>query len=103
MSLPKGEGELSAAGRQIEASRHLARRPTEHPLLGGEGWGEGERGRRTVAAAQYVFGTRETEPEFLAALDVKLRRPEAATAAYASDTAKAKHRHPVKVDKVRGA
>jgi hypothetical protein len=32
--LPKGEGELSAAGRQIEAARHLARRPTEHPLLG---------------------------------------------------------------------
>ncbi len=32
--LPKGEGELSAARRQIEASRHLARRPTEHPLLG---------------------------------------------------------------------
>jgi len=32
--LPKGEGELSPAWRQIEASRHLARRPTEHPLLG---------------------------------------------------------------------
>ena len=33
--LPKGEGELSAAWRQIEASRQLARRTTEHPLTGG--------------------------------------------------------------------
>ena len=66
--LPKGEGELSPAWQQIEASRHLARRPTEHPLLWGEGWGEGERGCRTDAAAQNVFGPRETEPQFLAAL-----------------------------------
>ncbi len=42
--LPKGEGELSAAWQQNEASRHLARRLTEHPLLWGEGWGEGETG-----------------------------------------------------------
>ena len=50
--LPKGEGELSAAGRQIEAARHRARRPTEHPLLGERAGMRGEWGRRTVAAAQ---------------------------------------------------
>ena len=43
-------------------------RPAWLPLLWGEGWGEGERGRRTDAAAQYVFGPRATEPQFLAAL-----------------------------------
>ena len=37
--------------------------------LWGEGRGEGERGRRTDAAAQNVAGTRETEPQFLVALD----------------------------------
>ncbi|MEI6779871.1 MAG: hypothetical protein WCQ21_03025 [Verrucomicrobiota bacterium] len=47
------------------------RQATEHPLLWGEGWGEGERGRRTDAAAQDVFGPRETEPQFLAASDVQ--------------------------------
>ena len=101
--LPRGEGELSAAWRHSEASRYLARRPTEHPLLGqkerpsptlaylahpqarsaasdapspwGEGWGEGERGRRTDAAAQNVFGPREIEPQFLAALERRSAPP----------------------------
>ena len=41
----------------------------------GRGWGEGERGCRTDAAAQNVFGTRETEPQFLAALDKNVRAP----------------------------
>ena len=41
----------------------------------GEVWGEGERGRRTDAAAQNVFGPRETEPQFLAALDKNVRAP----------------------------
>ena len=44
-------------------------------LLWGEGWGEGERGCRTAAAAQNVFGARETEPQFLAALDKNVRAP----------------------------
>ena len=43
------------------------------PSPWGEGWGEGERGRRTNAAAQNVFGTRETEPQFLAAWDKNVR------------------------------
>ena len=42
--------------------------PHPGPLPKGEGWGEGERGCRTDAAAQYVFGPRETEPQFVAAL-----------------------------------
>ena len=33
-------------------------------------WGEGERGRRTDAAAQNGFAMRETEPQILAALDI---------------------------------
>jgi hypothetical protein len=43
--------------------------------LWGEGWGEGERGRRTDAAAQNDCGTRQTEPQFLAALDKNVRAP----------------------------
>ncbi|MEI7941387.1 MAG: hypothetical protein WCK27_32320, partial [Verrucomicrobiota bacterium] len=39
-------------------------------------WGEGELARRTDAAAQNAFGTRETEPQFLAALDKNVRAPE---------------------------
>ena len=35
----------------------------------------GERGRRTDAASQNVSGTRETEPQFLAALDKNVRAP----------------------------
>ena len=38
-----------------------------------EGRGEGELDRRTVAAGQNVFGTRETEPQILAALDQNVR------------------------------
>ena len=34
-----------------------------------EAVGEGERGCRTDAAVQNAFGPRETEPQFLAALD----------------------------------
>ena len=39
------------------------------------GWGEGERGRRTDAAAQYVLGPRETALLFLAALASNVRAP----------------------------
>ena len=38
-----------------------------------EGRGEGELDRRTVAAGQNVFGTRETEHQILAALDILVR------------------------------
>jgi len=34
-------------------------------------WGEGELGRRTDAVGQNVSGTRETEPQILAALDLR--------------------------------
>ena len=40
------------------------------PPLEERGRGEGERGRRTDAAAQNVSGTRATEPQLLAALNV---------------------------------
>jgi len=43
--------------------------PRPSPL--GEGWGEGKRSRRTDAAAQNVFGPRETEPQFLVPCQVK--------------------------------
>ena len=46
------------------------------PLPRGEGRGEGELVRRTDAAALNVFGPRETEPQFLAALDKNVRAPE---------------------------
>ena len=66
---PPGRGRTIgrvATNRGIQASRAT---PDRAPSPWGEGWGEGERGRRTDAAAQNVFGTRETEPQFLAALD----------------------------------
>ena len=44
--------------------------------LGQRAGGEGELDRRTVAAGQNVFGTRETEPQNLAALDKNVRAPE---------------------------
>ena len=53
-----------ATNRSSQRSRTTTDRA---PSPWGEGWGEGELGRRTVAAAQYVFGTRETERQFLAA------------------------------------
>ena len=62
--LGRGQARLPHIGR----TRKLVARPAMLPLLWGEGWGEGERGRRTDAATQNVFGTRETEPQFLAAL-----------------------------------
>ena len=61
------EARLSPIGR----TRKLIARPPWLPLLWGAGWGEGERGRRTDAAAQDVFGPRETEPQFLAASDIQ--------------------------------
>ena len=72
-----------ATNRGIQPSRVTTDRA---PSPWGEGRGEGERGRRTDAAGQNVFGTRETEPQFLAALDCQasahcrpdvLRRPAA--------------------------
>ena len=60
-------GHCRTERRKEWVPRFVATRPIVLPLLWGEGWGEGERGRRTVAAAQYVFGTRETERQFLAA------------------------------------
>ena len=59
--------------RDVWTLRFVAPRPIVLPLLWGEGWGEGERGRRTDVAAQNVFGTREIEPQFLAALHSVLR------------------------------
>ena len=53
-----------ATNRSSQRSRTTTDRA---PSPWGEGWGERELGRRTVAAAQYVFGTRETERQFLAA------------------------------------
>ena len=44
----------------IGSTRKLVARPAWLPLLWGEGWGEGERGRRADIATQDVFGTRET-------------------------------------------
>ena len=61
-------GHCRTERRKEWVPRFVATRPIVLPLLWGEGWGEGERGRRTVAAAQYVFGTRATEPQILAAL-----------------------------------
>ena len=37
------------------------------PLPGGEGWGEGERGHRTIAADPNTSGTLQTEPQMLVA------------------------------------
>ena len=65
LALPNGEGALSVVARDVWMPRFVATRPIVLPLLWGEGWGEGERGRRTDAAAQSVFGMRETEPQFL--------------------------------------
>ena len=66
---PQGEGALSAVVRDVWTLRFVTTRPIVLPLLWGEGRGEGERGRRTDAATQNVSGTRETEPQFLVALD----------------------------------
>ena len=66
---PPGEGALSVVVRDVWLLRFVAPRPIVLPLLWGAGRGEGERGRRTDAAAQNVAGTRETEPQSLAALD----------------------------------
>ena len=73
--LPKGEGEGQARLSHIGRTRKLVERPAWLPLLWGDGGGKGERGRRTDPAAHYVFGTCETEPQFLAALDKNVRAP----------------------------
>ena len=73
--LPKGEGALSVAARDAWMPRFVATQPIVLPLLWGEGWGEGEWGCRIDAAAQSVFGTRETVPQFLAALNKNVRAP----------------------------
>src|SRR5437870_4507955 len=41
--LPGGEGEFFAARWKIEHARLFSKRRALPPLLGGEGWGEGER------------------------------------------------------------
>ena len=66
-----GQARLSHIGR----TRKFVARPAWLPLLWGEGWGEGERGRRTDAAAQYVCSTRETKPQLLAALAKNVGAP----------------------------
>ena len=71
---PSPQGRGQARLLHIGRTRRFVARPSLLPLLG-EGWGEGERGRRTDAAAQNVFGLRETEPQFLAALDRNVRAP----------------------------
>ena len=70
---PQGRGRGQARLSHIGRTRRFVARPAWLPLLWGEGWGEGERGRRTDVAAQNVFGPRETEPQFLAALDKIVR------------------------------
>jgi len=61
-----------ATNRGLQPSRVTADRA---PSPWGEGRGEGERGHRIDAAAQNVFGPRETEPQFLAALDKNVGAP----------------------------
>ena len=73
---PQGRGRCQARRSHSVRARRLVARPAWLPLPWGEGRGEGELGRRTDAAAQNVFGTRETEPQFLAALDKNVRAPE---------------------------
>ena len=59
-----------------DGEREKARRTPCHSLIQCQwGWVEGEQGRRTDAAAQNVFGTRETEPQILAALGRNVRAP----------------------------
>jgi len=72
--LPKGEGDTKPDSRKSSTRKFVAR-SAWLPLLWGEGWGEGERGRRTDAAVQKVFGPRETVPQFLAAWDRNVRAP----------------------------
>ena len=66
---PEERGNCSPVGGRIERYE-LAKDAVEGAPapLGRDIWGEGERGCRTDAAAQNVFGPRETEPQFLAAL-----------------------------------
>ena len=52
--LPRGEGEPSAALRQIEALAHVQRRTTEPPLPRGEGWGEGKGGNQLEQELRHV-------------------------------------------------
>ena len=67
--LPGGEGELSAAGRQIEASRQLARRPTEHPLLGERAGVRGNGAYAVYTGRSSEPDTLQTRSQFLTALD----------------------------------
>ena len=71
--LPGGEGELSAAGRQIEASRHLARRPTEHPLLGERAGVRGNGAYAVSTGRSSEPATLQTRSQFLAAWDILVR------------------------------
>ena len=70
----QGRGRGQARRSHSVRTRRLVARPAWLPLLWGEGWGEGELGRRTDAVGQNVSGTRETEPQILAALDILVCR-----------------------------
>ena len=64
------------SSRLLAASEETSQFPVclllhSHPL----GFVSDFRLGRTIAAAQYVFGPRETEPQFLVALDKNVRAP----------------------------
>ena len=88
LSLGRGPARLPHIGR----TRKLVARLPWLPLLWGEGWGEGERGRRTDAAAQNVFGACETEPQFLSEIPdnpkgIPPQSPELRAASYPGESA----------------
>ena len=62
--------------------RRLVARPAWLPLLRGEGWGEGELGRRTDPVGQNGFGMREAEPQILVALGLAVRGPSCCNGAF---------------------